>query len=174
MEKQTLTFEPAFQNLSLNLNVMAIEFLCGITAGKPNWWYLKDLLAKMALQDKTEVKRGISYPIAMGQVDASVVSLEANWKINRKTVRSILDEMEEAQLIRRSHDKLTTIIDVICVSGWFDKKNGRCSNPVYLFSRTYQDDGKTPLQRATFKSTSLVSTNNEDSTHSVAQDRMPP
>lgn len=87
------------------------------------------LLADAASEETSFIKRGIRSTLKVGQVEASLIRLAGRLDCDRKTVRKSLNKLESLGMIRRNSDRLTTIIDMACLVGWFTP-NGFVPNPL--------------------------------------------
>lgn len=122
-----------FKNVSLNLTAEALEYLCGTTAGTANIIFFKDLLSRMTDTKTTVLKRGISIEIRPGQADASMLSMARSWGVGRKVALGIFTAMERHGIIRRNSDNITSLIDMVCVSGWYADGYFH-KNPLYTYA----------------------------------------
>ena len=130
---------------SINLNCYKIEiamsfeawvFLSATTNGTTNLMFFLSLLEKMAVKKKNKKKRGIEYVVRPGCVDASLLSLAADWRLGRKAVTRLLRDFTKYGLISVVPNKLTSVISLTCVACWVDGGR-RTSNPCFN-----QDIGK--------------------------------
>jgi len=116
--------------VEIAMSIPAWVFLAGTTNGTSNQMYFLSLLQKLEVKKTNKKKRGIEYVVRSGCVDASLLSLEKEWKIGRKAVTRLLRDFERFGLISVAPSRLTTIIKMTCVVCWIG--NGRCtSNPCF-------------------------------------------
>ena len=118
------------EKVLIALSPEALEFLCGTTNGVSNCRLFVDLLNAMHIETGTTEKRGITITLQPGQVELAMSAFEERWGIKRKQARGFVDRLAQLNLVRRNSNKLTTIIDIICVWRWM--VNGRgVQNPLY-------------------------------------------
>ena len=124
---------------TINLDCYKIEvamsfeawiFLCATTNGTTNLMYFLSLLAKMKIKETHKKKRGIEYVVHAGEIDASLLSLAADWRLGRKAATRLLRDFARYGLISVAPDKLTSTIAMTCVACWVDGGR-RTTNPCY-------------------------------------------
>jgi hypothetical protein len=112
------TANNAFQNIVYHFTQPSLKFLSGTTEGIPNWLFVNDLLSRMTTTKQCTTKRGIETGLNPGEVDASLSALAESWKLGRKVVTRLINEMEACGIVSRESSNVTTILALTCVIGW--------------------------------------------------------
>lgn len=86
-------------------------------------------LLQLAVKEPTVItKRGIDIHLEPGQLEASILTLSNKWKWHRKTITSFLDELEKRGYIKRISNRLSTIIEITCLSKYTIEPSTDCSS----------------------------------------------
>lgn len=130
MKRQIKQLNLMCYKLEVVLSVDAWHFLYGTTEGTPNLFYFLSLLSKMVTSTTTIKKRGQEYEIKPGQVDGSILALSKEWGIGRKAATRLLDDFSEHGILTVVSNRLTSVISMVCVSGWMINANN-IANPIF-------------------------------------------
>ena len=130
MKRQIKQLNLMCYKLEVVLSVDAWHFLYGTTEGTPNLFYFLSLLSKMVTSTTTIKKRGQEYEIKPGQVDGSILALSKEWGIGRKAATRLLDDFSGHGILTVVSNRLTSIISMVCVSGWMINANN-IANPIF-------------------------------------------
>lgn len=123
-----------FLNCNGSITAEAFAFLGKKTKGLTYYDIFLTILQAMVTV-KTTVKSGWGeVTLEPGQVAISNEMLAAQFKLNPKTMKNIVNQMEKLDLIRIHRSTATTVIDVVFMSGWY--KDGRYQrNDLYLHAK---------------------------------------
>ncbi len=127
--------KPTFKNANLALTAKQLHYLNGTTADTTNFVFYYNLVSRMATATMVEKVRGIDITVSPGQVLASKSTLAKEWNINRKTVIAMFKDMMDIGLIEYDSSRLSTIINLTSISGWY-ASGGYYKNPYYKPSYT--------------------------------------
>ena len=130
MKRQIKQLNLMCYKLEVVLSIDAWHFLYGTTEGTPNLFYFLSLLSKMVTSTAIIKKRGQEYEIKPGQVDGSILALSKEWGIGRKAATRLLDDFSEHGILTVVSNRLTSIISMVCVSGWMINANN-IANPIF-------------------------------------------
>lgn len=144
-----------FTDITLHLSADAIKFLMGTTKDRPNLVYYLYILHAMTVGNKSQTVRGIRVDTDTCQCSLSVSSLEEVWGIKRKQGRNLLDKMEQLNLIRRSSDFVTSIVDVVSVLG------GHASGKAYTNPHLHSSSEEQPSAHASQTDASVAATSEQ-------------
>lgn len=144
-----------FTDITLRLSAEAIKFLMGTTKDRPNLMYYLYILHAMTIGNKSQTVRGIRVDTDTCQCSLSVSSLEELWGIKRKQGRNLLDKMEQLNLIRRSSDFVTSIVDVVSVLG------GHAGGKAYTNPCLHSSSGEQPSVHASQTDATVAATSDQ-------------
>lgn len=100
-----------------------------------------DLVTNATSEPCVITKRGINIHLQPGQLEASILTLSNRWKWHRKTITTFLDELEKRGYLRRVSNKVSTIVEMTCLS--------RCATaaaPSYTTAPPVQCTSQPPVQ----------------------------
>ncbi len=120
-----------FADMLISFKSEALTFLLGTTNGRPNLQYYLHLIATMTITEESETVRGIKVTTTTCQRKLPILSLKELWGMERHQARTFLDKMEQLNLIKRTSDTVTSVVDVVSVCGFH--ADGRwIGNPSYI------------------------------------------
>ncbi len=123
-----------FADILISFKPEALQFLLGTTNGRPNLQYYLHLIATMTITVDSEDVRGIKVTTTTCQKMLPIKSLRELWGMERHQARNFLDKMEQLNLIKRTSDTVTSVVDVVSICGFH--ADGRwTSNPSYINKR---------------------------------------
>lgn len=114
--KKSLVPSIPFNEVNLHLSADAVAFLSGITGGVSHMSVFAYLMANMAVEPVTFVKRGIEIILNIGEVEASANSLSDVFGLGRKPMIRILDNFSKLGIIDLRTSKLASIARLVSVS----------------------------------------------------------
>lgn len=103
-------------NTPIILDMELLSYLSDTSSLCNRLFAFHDLLQQAVKEPTIINKRGIDIHLTPGQQEASILTLSNKWKWHRKTVTSFLDELERRGYIKRMSNKLSTIIEITCLS----------------------------------------------------------
>lgn len=139
----SITTQPQFRAVTLQLTPAALLFLNGITKGIPHLTIYNDLLFSMATVEGTFNKRGIDVLLKPKEVEASANGLGDKWNLGRKVMTRLLKEMEELGLLKPTSNtpsKLTSISTMSAVIDWLPVIENASNEPSDETSADHQND----------------------------------
>lgn len=121
---------------SITLDMDLLAYLSDTTTMCNRIYAFHDLLQLAVKEPSVITKRGIDIHLEPGQLEASILMLSNKWKWHRKTITSFLDELEKRGYIKRISNRLSTIIEITCLSqhttepktDYPSKKSGQCTS----------------------------------------------
>ncbi len=123
-----------FANCNMSITAEAMEYLARSTKGRTYYDIFMSILRRMTTEPCTVASGFGKVTLQPGQVALSNEELAAQYGLNPKTMKSIVNEMARLHLLALHRTTTTTVIDMVCLSGWY--KDGRYTrNPFYLHSR---------------------------------------
>ena len=114
--KKSLVPSIPYKEVNLRLSADAVSFLSGITGGVSHMSVFAYLMANMAVEPATFVKRGIEITLNTGEVEASANSLSDVFGLGRKPMIRILDNFSKLGIIDLRTSKLASIARLVSVS----------------------------------------------------------
>ncbi len=125
----------SFADILISFKPEALQFLLGTINGRPNLQYYLHLIATMTITEASEDVRGIKVTTSTCQKMLPIKSLRELWGMERHQARNFLDKMEQLNLIKRTSDTVTSVMDVVSICGFH--ADGRwVSNPTYINKRS--------------------------------------
>lgn len=142
------TSSQSISEITITIPMAVLDCLAGTTSGRPNFWFLKQLIDRMLVKDMVSSRRGISYPVKAGQVDVPQSVLAQELGVNRKFVKKVMDALEQGGVIRIYCDRLSCLVDMACIYGWKTDSVHGFKNPRCIYNNTPKEEGKAPLEIA--------------------------
>ncbi len=123
-----------FMNCNMSLTAEALTFLSQKTKGLTYYDIFLTILESMVYRTTTMKSGWGEVTLQPGQTAISNEELARQFKLNSKTMKGIVDRMAEYKLVSIHRSPTTTVIDVVCISGWYaDGCYHR--NPLYLHAK---------------------------------------
>ncbi len=123
-----------FLNCNSNITAEAFAFLGQKTKGLTYYDIFLAILQAMVTTETTVKSGWGEVKLLPGQAAISNEVLAAKFKLNPKTMKGIVNQMQKLDLLRLHRSTTTTVIDLACISGWY--KDGRYyRNELYLHAK---------------------------------------
>lgn len=142
-ENHTFSYPTGVKSFVFQFSGKALQWLCGTTTDDDGWktnniTLFDDLLSRMALTDGTST--GFHRPLCLsaGQAQYSEEQLSKQWKMGRKRIRRLLDELTRLGLIETHRSRVASMMTFPCLLGWETEDNGSIAAPFSLKQRESQ------------------------------------
>ena len=113
---KSLVLSIPYNEVNLRLSADAVVFLSGITGGVSHMSVFAYLVANMAVESATFIKRGIEITLNTSEVEASANSLAEVFGLGRKPMTRILDNFSKFGILDLRTSKLASIARLVSVS----------------------------------------------------------